>query len=56
MSTADLDEAKKAMDLAVWAADALASKGSPMAAQMQAKAQQATATYEALKQKEMVAR
>ena len=50
VASGDLKEAKKQAELLTWAADALAAKGSPQAAPMQAKAQQATAAYEALKQ------
>jgi hypothetical protein len=52
VNPADITEAKKQMELLTWAADALAKKSSPQAAGMAAKAQQATAAYEALKQKQ----
>jgi hypothetical protein len=48
-SGAEVAQAKQATELANWAANALASKGSPQAATRAAKAQQAMQTCEALK-------
>merc|ERR1719287_238779 len=49
VSAADLAEAKKRVDLLTWAANKLASEGSPQAATVKAKADQAVASYNALK-------
>lgn len=52
---AEVVAAKKHADLLLWAAKTLVSKGSPQAASMQAKAEQAVQTYEALKNDEVAA-
>merc|ERR1719287_31379 len=49
VSAADLAEAKKRVDLLTWAANKLATEGSPQAATVKAKADQAVAAYNALK-------
>ena len=56
VASGDLKEAKKQAELLTWAAEALAQKGSPQAAPMAAKAQQATAAYEAMRQTQMAGR
>jgi len=50
ISKDDVEKAEKDAKLAVWAAQTLASKGAPQAAMMQAKADRAVQTMEALKQ------
>eukprot|EP00972_Heterocapsa_arctica_P109329 16098292-Heterocapsa_arctica.AAC.1 len=49
VSAADLAEAKKRVELLTWVAKKLASEGSPQAAAMKAKMDQAVAAFEALK-------
>ena len=50
VSAADLAEAKKRVELLTWAATRMASEGNAGAGAMQAKADQAVASYNALKQ------